>query len=97
VVEKDGELHFTQTLWSKTAFPVGASRELIDAEWRRVVAVREEAQTLKSLAQIRALRHFSSPAEAQKVIGNATRHQYQIWRESASTLFDGLNSDGGKK
>jgi RHS repeat-associated protein len=97
VVGPDGKIHFSQTLWSKTTFPVGASDALIRAEWKRVEAVRKERAALQSVAEVRSLREFRSAAEAQKVIGNATRHQYELWSLSVSMLFDGFNHDGGTR
>jgi RHS repeat-associated protein len=87
-VDRDGEIYFSQTLESKTTFPVGASFNLVAAEFKRIAKIREEQNWLQLKAEERSLRNFSSPA---------TRHDYELWAVGTATLFDVFNRDGGTK
>ena len=61
------------------------------------VPVRAEVKALQSVAEVKSLRHFRSSAEAENVIGAATNRHFEEYKISSNMLFDGMNSDGGRR
>jgi hypothetical protein len=59
--------------------------------------VREERKYLQSLAESKSLRRFANAAEAQRIIGTATRREFQTWWDGMKIKYDAINSDGGTK
>ncbi|MFZ1218802.1 MAG: RHS repeat-associated core domain-containing protein, partial [Chthoniobacterales bacterium] len=96
-VGSNGNIHFTQVMTSKTTFPVPNTEAIVTAEWKRVEEVREERRVLQMVAETKALRSFASAAQAEKIIGAATRRQFTLWFESMKTKYDAFNKDGGTK